>query len=97
MIRRSKIPYTFLNFKYKVYNTTLSARYFVKEIIGEWHIIGNKGHTNVTWQYQFFPKSVIHGLFILNFFKHVGFLVWNCQCACYRNSTTPIAINGTVL
>ena len=58
------------HFKYKVYNTTLSARYFVKEITGEWHITEDKGHTKVTWQYQFFPQSSIHRLFILNFFKH---------------------------
>jgi len=58
------------HFKYKVYNTTLSARYFVTEITGEWHITEDKGHTKVTWQYQFFPKSIIHRLFILNFFKH---------------------------
>ena len=30
------------HFKYNVYKITLSARYFVKEIIGEWHIIGTK-------------------------------------------------------
>jgi len=44
-------------FKYKVYNFTLSARYFVKMLTGE-------------WQYNIFPKSFIHRLFILNFFKN---------------------------
>jgi hypothetical protein len=58
------------HFKYKVYNITLSARYFVKKLIGEWHITEDNGHTQITWQYQIFPKSVIHRLFILNFFKN---------------------------
>lgn len=57
-------------FKYKVYDFTFSARYFVKELVGEWHILNNDGNTRISWEYKIFPKSVIHRLFILNFFKN---------------------------
>ena len=57
-------------FKYKVYDFTISGRYFVKELIGEWHINEHNGRTKITWEYKIFPKSVIHRLFILNFFKN---------------------------
>jgi len=67
-------------FKYKVYNFTLSGRYFVKKLVGKWNIIEVDGHTKITWEYKIFPKSVIHRLLYLIFLRIAGFLTWNFQC-----------------
>jgi hypothetical protein len=57
-------------FKYKVYDFTLSARYFVNKLTGEWDIIEDHDRTKITWKYKIFPKSVIHRIFILSFFRN---------------------------
>ena len=57
-------------FKYRVYDFTLQAKYFVRELIGQWHIIKDNSNTEIAWEYKIFPKSIIHRFFILNFFKN---------------------------
>lgn len=58
------------HFKYKVYNSTLPVKYFVKHIIGEWFIEKSLNNTKIVWTYTMIHKTWLHKLIIKSFFKN---------------------------
>ncbi len=56
-------------FKYRVFNSTLPARHFVKYLTGEWRIDGVGLNTHIQWTYTFVHKSLLHKLFLKRFFN----------------------------
>ena len=57
------------HFKYRVFDSTLPVKYFIKYITGEWYIEKSKNNTRVTWTYTIIHKTRFHKLLLKNFFK----------------------------